>query len=140
MQKISGLMVLSLLLASCTGPNTNISTLQLSGSTQQLPANYQELAIKAVEGLPVLPGQAATLSEPRTIVGTTAFSPKRWYVCAYGLAGPAPKPTTPKPVLTMVDELFAPPQSDGRYDVIVVFSALGHTSLIKSYDAVLCNA
>ena len=50
MQKISGLMVLSLLLASCTGPNTNISTLQLSGSTQQLPANYQELAIKAVEG------------------------------------------------------------------------------------------
>ena len=140
MRKLLGLIALSVLLAGCSGPNTNISTIQFSGSTEALPANFAELATKAVEALPVSPGQAVTLSEPRTIVGTTAFSPRRWYVCASGLAAPAPKPATPKPVLTYLDDLIFPPQSNGRYDVIVVFNALGHTSLIKSYDAVLCNA
>jgi hypothetical protein len=56
MRKLLGLIASSVLLAGCSGPNTNISTIQFSGSTEALPANFAELATKAVEALPVSPG------------------------------------------------------------------------------------
>jgi len=128
-----------LALAGCAGPNTDIRNIQFSGDTAPLPTDYQARAAKAVADLPIAPGATLTFSEPRTVVGQTAFSPKRWYVCARGIAAPGAKPQGVKPITQFLDEWFAPAQSEGRYDVVVVFTAAGLTSLHKSFDAQLCD-
>lgn len=130
----------ALSIAGCTAPNTNLTTMQLSGATTPLPPNYQDIAAKAVADLPVAEGAALAFSEPRNMLGETVFSPKRWYLCVAGVQPPSPKPA-PKtvPVFTRVTEWVAPPQTHGRYDVIVIFNDKGHSSLRRTFDSELCH-
>lgn len=128
-----------LALAGCAGPNTDIRNLQFSGASAPLPADYRVRAAQAVADLPIEAGGVVTFSEPKTIVGQTAFSPKRWFVCARGIAPAGPKPGGIKPLAQTIESWVAPPQSSGRYDVMVIFTAAGLTSLYKSFDAPLCD-
>lgn len=127
-------------LAGCSGPNTDIRNIQFSGDTAPLPADYHARATQAVAGLPKVGDGAVTFSAPRTVVGQTAFAPKRWYVCAQGIAAPGPKPRGVKPISQFIDDWVAPPKSSERYDVIVIFNAAGLTSLHKSFNAPLCDS
>lgn len=140
MRYLVGILAVATILSGCNGPNTSLSTIQMSGATEPLPPNYVQIASKAVNELPIEAGSTLSFSKPRTIVGATMFSPRRWYVCASGIGSPGSKPVATKPVISYVDDWIAPPLSEGRYDVIVVFSSGGRTSLIKSFDAVLCRA
>ncbi|UXN73116.1 hypothetical protein N8D56_19225 [Devosia sp. A8/3-2] len=127
-------------ITGCTAPNTNLSTMQLSGATWALLPNYRDIAAKAVAHLPVAEGAALVFSELRNMLGETIFSPKRWYACVAGVKPPAPKPT-PKtvPVVTRVTDWIAPPETHGRYDVIVILNDKGHTSLRRTFDSELCH-
>lgn len=131
--------VISVMLAGCTGPNTDIRSIQFTGTENALPVDYLDLAVRAVDGLPIVSGSKVTFSRPRTVVGVTAFSPKRWYVCAEGIASPGPKPSGIKPVSHFTDEWLFGARPQGRYDVIVFFNEVGMTSLLKRYDAQLCD-
>lgn len=128
-----------LILAGCTGPNTDIRNIQLSGAENDLPVDYRDRAARAVAGLPLADGAKISFSEPRTIVGATAFAPKRWYVCARGIQSPGPKPVGKKPLLQIADEMLLGATPRGRYDVVVIFDQAGLTSLWKGYDAGLCE-
>lgn len=129
----------AVLLAGCAGPNTDIRNVQFSGAENSLPVDYLGRAARAVDGLPTAPGVEVTFLPPRTVVGVTAFSPKRWYVCAEGLASPGPKPSGTKPISHFTDEWLFGARPQGRYDVIVFFNESGLTSLLKGYDAQLCD-
>lgn len=133
------LAVAAVLLAGCAGPNTNIRNIQFSGAENPLPSDYLERAAKAVAGLPIGPNARLTFSEPRTLVGKTAFSPRRWYVCAGGILSPGPKPVSAKPLFELADEALFGAHPQGRYDVAVIFDQAGLTSLWKGHDAELCE-
>lgn len=75
-------------LFGCNGANTSLSTIQMSGATERLPPEYAQIATKAIAALPIDPDLTLSISEPRTVVGTTPLSPRRWYVCASGIASP----------------------------------------------------
>lgn len=133
------LLVAAVLLAGCAESNTNIRNIQFSGAENTLPPDYLDRAAKAVAGLTIAPNARRTFSEPRTLVGKTAFAPKRWYVCAVGLLSPGPKPVSAKPLFEFIDEALFGAHPQGRYDVAVIFDQAALTSLWKGYDAQICD-
>ncbi|MEO5806192.1 hypothetical protein [Devosia sp.] len=84
-------------LAGCTS-NTSLNTLQISQENQAFPANYRDVAAKAIKGRPVQTA-GLTVSAPRPVFGANAFSAQRWFVCVVG---------TPKPEAATAPVVIAP--------------------------------
>ena len=129
----------ALFLAACSGPNTSLQTVQVSGTTDAFPTRYREVAA----GIAVR-RQADTLgslavSRPQTLVGTSAFDPLRWYVCIRGLAPlRLPRPT-PVPIWELAQDLARPSAVSGTHDVVVVFDGNAAPATFDAFDAKLCR-
>jgi hypothetical protein len=132
------LVLAMLTLAGCTGQNTNIATLQFSGSSEKLPDNYQVEAARVVATKTVAGGQQVRVSRPQPILGVTAFSPKRWYVCVLGLAGPA-RPSRIPSIYDAVMNVADPASNAGVYNLVLVFNEGRRPSVKTGYDSPLCR-
>lgn len=135
MVRLSLLLAFVMLLGGCSGSNTGLQNLQFSGEAEAFPADYSARALRYL-GAQMGPGVA--VSYPRTIVGETALSPRRWYICLRGLAPPEPAPRAAKPLLEAAVDLMQSGSGEGVYDVIVILRASGAVSAIKGFDAPLC--
>ena len=135
MHRFSVSLLCALALAGCAGANTSLSTVQVSGAEEAFPADYQGRALHYLAGQDIAGVQ---ISYPRTVVGETAFSPKRWYVCLDGLAPPVPPSTRIKPVLDLAMDLARRDQTPAAYHVILILRASGSTTAITGFDAPLC--
>jgi hypothetical protein len=125
-------------LAGCAGQNTSIATLQFSGSSEKFPDNYQVEAARVVATRVVADGEQVRISRPQPILGTTAFSPKRWYVCILGLAGPA-RPNRIPPIYDAVMNAADPASNAGVYNLVLVFNEGRRPSVKTGYDSPLCR-
>lgn len=135
MKKILLTMLCALALAGCTGANTSLNTLQVSGVEEAFPADYQARARRHL-GEQAMAG--VQISYPRTVVGETAFSARRWYVCLAGLAPPGAPPSSAKPVLEAAIDLVRPEADLGVYHTILILRPSGSTTAITGFDAPLC--
>jgi len=136
MKKILLSLLCALALAGCTGANTSFNTIQVSGAEEAFPADYQ---LRARRYLAEQDLAGVQISYPRTVVGETAFSPRRWYVCLDGLAPPAPPTRRAKPLLEAALNLARPDVAADDYQVILILRASGSTAAIKGFDAPLCG-
>jgi hypothetical protein len=131
-------MILSAI-SGCTGDNLSINTLQLSGEVAPFPSDYRTVSIGAVAGRPLADGKTLQVSHPQTIVGNTAFDPKRWYVCIRGIKAPSALPVKSKPLWQSVEDAVAPPTTNGIYEVIIILDSDASTSILEAFDAGLCK-
>jgi len=136
--RVCGLLIVAGLIAACSNQNTSWSTIQLSGDTMPYPENYQAEAARIVAQRGGDPA-SASVSQPQSTLGATAFAPQRWYVCVRGLSQ-APRPARlPKP-MELVDQLFDSRASAGIHNVILVFGAPGRRPTVREgYDSPLCH-
>mgnify|MGYP003635642175 CR=1 FL=1 len=128
-------MLCALVLAGCTGANTSLNTVQLSGAEEAFPADYQARALRY---LGEQDRAGIQVSYPMTAVGETAFSARRWYVCLAGLTPPAPPSTRLKPLVEMATDVVRPNPNPTVYHVILILRPGGSTTAIKGFDAPLC--
>lgn len=130
------LLAMVLGLTGCSGgSNSSISTLQFTGAEEPFPADYAARAARYL-GEERTPG--VLVSYPRSVVGETAVSPRRWYVCLSGVQPPGPPPSRAKPVLEAAFDLFRPGAARGVYNVIVFLRASGTASALRGFDSPLC--
>lgn len=124
----------ALALAGCTGPNASLNTIQVSGAEETFPADYAARARRYLAGLEPAGQSRAGLqiSYPRTVVGSTAFDARRWYVCLDGVVPSAPPSTRMRPVL----DLWQP--APDRYHVILILRPGGSTTAVTGFDSPLC--
>ena len=123
-------------MAGCTGANTGINTIQVSGAEEAFPADYQARARRYLAGQSAT-GAGVQVSYPRTVVGETAFSPRRWYVCLTGMVPPAPAPQRIKPVLEgLVDSARG---ASGVYHVVLILRPGGTATAVTGFDSPLCT-
>jgi len=117
------------LLSGCTGMNSSINTVQLSGEVSPFPKHYQSAAARAVAGR----AAAASLevSRPKLTVGASIMDPQRWFVCVRGLAPEAPPPVTTK---LPWDAVQVP-----EYLLVILFNGERASPLKGSYQAELCR-
>jgi hypothetical protein len=96
MQRALAALMLTCLLAGCTETTFTFGgSAQVNQAIEPFPSNYLASAAVAVVGVPVEPGQKVAVSYPQPTIGTTAFDPKRWYVCVLGLEPSASAPDSP---------------------------------------------
>ena len=129
---------IAVILAGCSGHNLSPHTLQFSGDTLPVPANYEREAARIVRDRGAEPA-TVRVSEPQTTLGVTAFSPKRWYVCVKGIPAPQGKPQGPLPIDETVGGWLTPGSDDASYDVLLIFSGAPTPSVREGYDSPLCR-
>ena len=135
MRKIWVSLLCILALAGCAGANTSLNTLQVSGAEEAFPADYQLRAQRYLTGQE---SAGVMVSYPRTVVGETAFSARRWYVCLTGLPPNAPQPDTLRPLLSAAFDRAESGATEGVYTVILILRPGGSTSALMGYDSPLC--
>lgn len=138
MMRMSAALLAALLVAACSGPNTSLSTLQLSGDVVPFPENYQVEAARVVRDRGGDP-KVALASYPQQTVGMGIMTPKLWYVCISGLADPAAKRDLPR-VMDIVDQWVDVRARADRFYAVLLFSAEGRRPSVRTgTDSVLCR-
>ena len=127
--------LLALPLMACSNQNMSLTTMQFSGETEPFPSKYQQLSAEAVAAMPTL-GPRLLVSKPATTIGTTPFSPKRWYSCVRGVSGDARGSLT---VYDTVEGFLDPASKAGVYNVVVFFRGDHLPSIKSGYDSPLCR-
>lgn len=135
MKKILVILACALALYGCAGANTSLNTIQVSGGEEAFPADYQARALAYLgEQGPA----GVQVSYPQTVVGETAFSARRWYVCLTGVTPPRPPVPRLRPLVDMAMNPGQPYRTAERYHVILILRPGGSTTAIKGFDAPLC--
>lgn len=124
------------LLGGCV--NSSINTLQFSGATEPFPADYNAAAAKEIKARKIV-ASGLQVSYPRTVLGETPFSPKRWYLCVLGV--PTSKtPATAWPNLTQLAEnALRRTPAPGVFDLLLFLHAGQTPGSVEAFDAELCR-
>lgn len=124
--------------AACVGPNTSLSTLQLSGEAFPFPENYQIEAARVVRDKR---GDLAVsrVSLPQQTVGTGALNPRRWYVCISDLPQPKGRDRLPR-LMDAAEQWLNPEGHSGTYYAVLFFSGEHLRPTVKTgVDSRLCR-
>jgi hypothetical protein len=143
MVRSSLMLIVAGFLMACSGPNTGLNTLQLSGEALPFPENYQVEAARIVRdrGGDIA---VARVSRPQQTVGLGVMTPKLWYVCISGL--PEPKADVDvqsdrlPPLMDLVDDLVYRRAASTRYEIVLLFSAEDRRPSVRDgWDSQLCQ-
>lgn len=138
----AALLALALVVAGCTGPNTNIRAIQLNGAAEPLPENYLATVADVLEDREPADGGAFLVSEPMRYVGASVFDPQRWYVCIRGVeTRRAPNKRLP-PLWTLAERVVAPEMKpQGVFEIVIMFrrSGLAGVEVKEVFDSAMCR-
>jgi hypothetical protein len=129
-------LAIAVLVTACSGHNTNLSTLQISGATAPFPENYQEEAARILRDRRADP-EFVRVSYPQTTVGAGIGTLKRWYVCLRGIPAPAGPPR--RNWTALAEGWVRGQQLTDVFEVVLVFSGERRPAITTGFDSPLCR-